>query len=200
MTDNWYRKLFFNLAYWRRPRWDTGITPPEVETFSASHIPARALDIGCGTGTNAIYLAKHGWEVWAVDMVRKAIQIGRRKARDANVIVNFQAGDVSQHLNLPGSFSLILDIGCLHSLSQDQRKGYFKNMARLLAPGGHYLLYGFIVSPTKPGFPGLTNADFDYFANWLTLIDLVEGEDPNGRRSVWVEYQNPACIQTQFNS
>src|SRR5881296_1344749 len=50
----------------RRPPWDTGITPPEVERFVASHAPGRAIDLGCGTGTNAVYLARHGWSAVGV--------------------------------------------------------------------------------------------------------------------------------------
>jgi methylase of polypeptide subunit release factors len=72
------RKLFFNLAYLQKPVWDTGISPPELLDFIANHNPGRALDLGCGTGTNSITLAKHGWEVTGVDFVKRAINLARR--------------------------------------------------------------------------------------------------------------------------
>jgi methylase of polypeptide subunit release factors len=62
-----FRKLFFNLWYFRDPPWDTGISPPELIDFINSNPPGKALDIGCGTGTNAIRLAKEGWRVTGVD-------------------------------------------------------------------------------------------------------------------------------------
>ena len=51
--------------------------------------PGRALDIGCGTGTDTTYLAVHGWEVTAIDMVRKALTAARRKATAAGVAPRF---------------------------------------------------------------------------------------------------------------
>lgn len=58
----------YQWRYWRRQTpWDTDITPPEVMEFIETVTPGRALDLGCGTGTNAITLANHGWDVIRVD-------------------------------------------------------------------------------------------------------------------------------------
>jgi len=185
------REGFFHLAYWRRPRWDTGITPPEVISFAADHAPGRALDLGCGTATNTIYLAQQGWEAWGVDFVGRAVHSGRQKARGAGASINLLHGDVSLPLKIPGQFDLILDIGCLHNLTQVQRKGYFDNLTRLLARGGHYLLYGFLNNPEQIELPGLYPADFDWLEGWLSLENRVESTDPNGRRSTWIEFSRP---------
>src|SRR2546426_628882 len=69
----------FSLWYWlpRRPPWDTGIVPPEVERFVASHPPGRALDLGCGTGTNVVYLADQGGTAPGGDFAGRAVGITR---------------------------------------------------------------------------------------------------------------------------
>src|SRR5438094_9137973 len=100
----------------RRPPWDTGITPPEVERFVASHAPGRAIDLGCGTGTNAVYLARHGWSAVGVDFAGRAIAKARRRARDAGVSCTFFGGDVAA-LEVLGPCDLALDIGWLYSMS-----------------------------------------------------------------------------------
>ncbi|HZD55845.1 MAG TPA: class I SAM-dependent methyltransferase, partial [Anaerolineales bacterium] len=67
------RRIFFNLWYYREPPWDTGISPPELLAFIESHPAGQALDLGCGTGTNVITLARNGWQVTGVDFAPRAI-------------------------------------------------------------------------------------------------------------------------------
>jgi methylase of polypeptide subunit release factors len=89
-------RLFFTFMYWfSRPRWDTNITPPQlVDLIEVQKLKSgRALDLGCGTGTNAIYLAKHGWDVIGIDFVGKAINTAKQKAKAAKVSVEFFQGD-----------------------------------------------------------------------------------------------------------
>ena len=78
------RMLYRQMYRFGAPRWDTNITPPEVVAVieGAAPLPAgRALDLGCGTGTNVIYLAQHGWETIGVDFSPVAIQQARQKAK-----------------------------------------------------------------------------------------------------------------------
>ena len=175
------RRLWFGLWYWmpRRPPWDTGITPPEVERFVASHAPGRAIDLGCGTGTNAVYLARHGWSAVGVDFAGRAIAKARRRARDAGVSCTFFVGDVAA-LEVPGPFDLALDIGCLHSISVGSRAAYATGLARVVRSGGTYLLYAF-----APGGPavGLTAEDVRRtFADSFEVLGVEEGK---GRPSAW---------------
>ncbi len=98
------RKLFYSIYYLRKPPWDTGVTPPELEDFVQNHPPGRALDLGCGTGTNVIYLAQHGWQAIGVDFVKKAIHHARQKADQAGVTVKFYADDVTHLSEINGTF------------------------------------------------------------------------------------------------
>lgn len=140
--------------------WDTGIVPPEVvswvEAAESEAVPAgRALDLGCGTGTIAIYLAQHGWEVVGVDYAWLAIWRAKRRARACNAgcRVRFYCADVSRldFLSDDPPFDLAIDVGCLHGLSALQREGYAAHLSRLLMPGGTYLLYGFLTG----GYDGI---------------------------------------------
>jgi ubiquinone/menaquinone biosynthesis C-methylase UbiE len=121
---SWLRQVFFNFYYYLHPPWDTGISPPELFAYMENHAPGRALDLGCGTGTNAITLAKHGWEVTGIDFANRAIRIARQKAQEAGLNVEFLTGDVTKLVGFSEQFDLVLDIGCFHSLNFAAQKDY----------------------------------------------------------------------------
>jgi 2-polyprenyl-3-methyl-5-hydroxy-6-metoxy-1,4-benzoquinol methylase len=183
------RRLFYELFYFRKPPWDTGISPPELMEFIRTHPAGRALDLGCGTGTNAITLAQHGWQVAGVDFVGRAVRAARRKAKQAGVQVDFHADDVTRLRGVSGPFDLVLDIGCLHSLSRQQKAVYTDNLARLLAPQGIFLLYAFIVADESAQGSGLTPGDLTLLASRLRLAQRVDGADRGDRASAWLTYQ-----------
>jgi SAM-dependent methyltransferase len=142
-------RIWWNLQYLLgRPRWDTGITPPEmIEVVESGQVPpGRALDIGCGTGTNAIYLARHGFEVVGTDIAGLAIRWARRKAREAGVSATFYVSEAVR-LGTPagppvgGLFDLAVDIGCFHATQAGHREAYGSMLRRVLREGGYYLLY-----------------------------------------------------------
>ena len=83
--DKERREFWFNLKYLGTPRWDTGISPPELLGFIRASRPGRALDLGCGTGTNLLTLARAGWEVTGVDQAGFSILTARRKFRQAGL-------------------------------------------------------------------------------------------------------------------
>jgi SAM-dependent methyltransferase len=175
------RRLFFGLWYWlpRRPPWDTGETPPELERFVASHPPGRALDLGCGTGTNVVYLARHGWDAVGVDFVGRAVAKARQRARKAGVASTFLVGDATR-LEVSGPFDLALDMGCLHSIAASGRADYAAGVARVVRPGGTYLLYAF-----APGGPAVGLTADDVRATFAHAFDVVGIEQGKGRPSAW---------------
>jgi cyclopropane fatty-acyl-phospholipid synthase-like methyltransferase len=181
------QKLFFHLMYWRKPPWDTGISPPELVAFIASHASGRALDLGCGTGTNVITLSKSGWETVGVDFVGKAIRKARQKARQAGIQASFYVEDVTHLEKFNGKFDLILDIGCFHSLPADKRPAYIKNLERLLAPQGTYLLYAFLKDNDREE-RGLGQADLQALKMRFNLLERQDGSERGIRPSAWFKY------------
>jgi SAM-dependent methyltransferase len=175
------RRLFFDLWYWLpgRPPWDTGVAPPELVRFVESHPAGRALDLGCGTGTNVVYLARHGWSAVGVDFAGRAIAKARRRARDAGVAATFLVGDVTR-LAVPSPFDLALDIGCLHSIPVSGRAAYAAGLARVVRPGGTYLLYAF-----APGGPAVGLTPEDVRTTFADSFDVVGVEEGKGPPSAW---------------
>jgi len=182
--------LRFWLASFARPPWDTGISPPELLEFIRAHPPGRALDLGCGTGTNAIALAQNGWQTTGVDFIARSIHQAERKAQQAGVSVHFLVDSVSHLPTLAGGFDLILDVGCYHGLAPLDKYRYFQNVLRLLAAGGYYLLYGFIGAENQTNLPGITAADVAMLTSNLHLISRVDGMD-RSHSSTWLHFKRP---------
>ncbi len=183
------RKLFFNLAYLQKPVWDTGISPPELLDFITTHPLGRALDLGCGTGTNVITLAQQGWDVIGVDFVKRAINIARKNAEQYSIQAEFQVDDVTRLSNIQGKFDLILDMGCFHSLPATTRQPYIIKISQLLAEQGTYLLYAFLKTSSDGSGPGVTNTDIRVIMDNLNLLDRKDSTERGIRPSVWFTLQ-----------
>ena len=105
----------------------------------------RALDLGCGTGTDTIYLAAHGWDVTGVDLTPKALAAARRNAATAGVAPRLINGDVTRlaDLDVGEGYTLLVDLGCFHTLPDDRRATYVTGVSSVAAPGATMLLLGF---------------------------------------------------------
>lgn len=182
------KKLFYYLSYFRKPPWDTGISPPELLELIRTCPPGKALDLGCGTGTNAITLARHGWRVTGIDFVAKAIRKAQKKARQAGVKVDFHIGDVTKIDMIHGQFDLVLDIGCFHSLTPEEKTAYIRNLKRLLAPGGIFLLYGFLAG-ASPTSSGISPSDIESIRSVAELVRQDTGFDRAQRSSAWFKFE-----------
>lgn len=187
---NLIRRLSFELWYLRRPPWESGIVPPEVVEFIMTHLPGRALDLGCGSGTSSLALARAGWTVCGVDFAARAIRMARQKARLTQLTVDFYVGDVT---SLPSSiysvpYDLVLDIGCFHGLSPQQKGFYLDALVRLLAPGGNWLLYGFF-KPRENPISGLMVNDQQEMGKRLGLTWRRDGLEKKNLPSAWFCYK-----------
>jgi SAM-dependent methyltransferase len=188
-------KLFFEFQYrFGTPPWDSGITPPEVVAFVAQDSRrGRALDLGCGTGTNSIYLAQHGYQVIGVDFSAKAIATARAKAQRAKLQIDFRVADVSRLDFVQPPIDYVLDIGCLHAVDAEGRVRYAQHLARLVRPGGMFMLYAF--SPRAENQAGhwlalrnvgITPAQVEeLFTPAFALERIEHGGDRDERKSAW---------------
>ncbi|WP_326545225.1 class I SAM-dependent methyltransferase [Mycolicibacterium sp. ND9-15] len=142
-------------------------------------LPAgKALDLGCGTGDNSIYLARRGWQVTGVDFVAKAVERARAKAAAARVPVTFAHADVTR-LSSEGvgsGFDLIVDSGCLHGMSPGDRDAYVREITAVAAPQARLHLVGFIPGASF-GVPGIAAGEVArrFAAGW-TLVS--SGSEP----------------------
>ena len=185
---NFLSRLTFSIWYFFNPPWDTGISPPELIDFIANHSPGKAIDIGCGTGTNVITLAKAGWQVTGVDFVPRAIKKAKRKTKQAGIQAELHVRDVTNLTGINGPFDLALDIGCFHTIG-DKKANYLSELDRILAPDGHWLMYGFFNPDPASNAPGLAEADLDLIPASLTQVWRRDGFDRGERTSAWVLYQ-----------
>ncbi len=195
MWRDWMNRLKrswvgFQWRYWRgQTPWDTEITPPEVMEFIANHPPGKALDLGCGTGTNAITLARHGWQVTGVDFAPRAIEMARRKAAAARMDITFLVADVSDLSRLRETYDFALDIGCLFVLGKKERLSYAKGLARLVSPQGWYMLYAWLPRPWQGGLLGISEEEVDALLDGpFSRVRRVIGEE-KGYPSAWYWYQ-----------
>lgn len=183
------RRIKFNLSYiFGRAPWDSGISPPELYDFISNHPAGRALDIGCGTGTNIITLANAGWQVEGFDFAPRAVNIAKHKIRRAKAQARVFKDDATQMKNTHGQFNLALDMGCFHGI--ENKADYLTQLTRVLAPNGFWLMYGFFnTDPLQTG-PGLVNSDLDLIQRHnLTLVSRQDGFDKRERPSAWFLWQ-----------
>jgi SAM-dependent methyltransferase len=115
--------------------------PSLVRAVSSRQIvpPGPLLDVGCGAGSNALWLARQGFRVTGVDISPGAIAAAEGRARAAGLHAEFRVADA---LALPfrrGAFRVVTDVGCFHTLPARLRPGYVREVRRILRPGGSYL-------------------------------------------------------------
>lgn len=136
--------------------WDTQQPSSElVRVVQEENIPKlRALELGCGTGTNAVWLAQQGFEVTALDFSPRALQLAGERAREAGVSVRWVLGDVLHPPDLGGPYEFVFDRGCYHCVRRDDVQAYLNTLRAATRPGSVVLvLAGNAKEPRDPGPP-----------------------------------------------
>jgi len=139
------QRAFFDAVYrLGRPVWDT---PPPSELCDAIEgagplTPGHALDVGCGTGANVIYLAQHSWQATGVDFSAAAVRKAQQTAAGITGAA-FIKGDVTRlsQLDISRPIDLVLDMGCYHSLPAAAKPVYVAQLASIIESGTPLMMW-----------------------------------------------------------
>ncbi len=121
--------------------WDSDLASKELKNVlaDAKLQPTTAIELGCGTGTNCVYLAKEGWQVTGVDCVSQAVEEAKRKAESAGVNVAWGEADVQNFGADSEPFDFVFDRGCYHCCRRVDLDGYFNTLRNVTQSGSHML-------------------------------------------------------------
>jgi SAM-dependent methyltransferase len=138
--------------------WDIGRPQAEIVALAeAGLITGAVLDIGCGTGENALYLAGRGHAVFGLDGSASGIERARLKAAERNLPVQFHVWDALQLGRLRKSFETVIDVGLFHVLADGERRPYAESLVEVTAPGSDLFILCF--STEEPPGPGPRRID-----------------------------------------
>lgn len=149
------KNTFFQTYGWAKTWQDLPWAHDEPTLFLAEICqrrgPGRALDIGCGAGTDSVYLAKRGWDVTALDFMPKALEFTQARAAGAGVSVTPVEADITEWV-VPQQYDLVLDHGLLHNMDPVRYPAYRERIMAALADDGDFVLLHW-----HPRFPGQAN-------------------------------------------
>ena len=173
--DRIYRNIPLNKIPWNSEVPPAGL----VELVESGRVrPCRAVDLGCGAGNYAIYLAAHGFDVTGIDVSPAAIKIATEKALQQNIRCRFIIADLIGDLHeVRDRFDFAFDWEFLHHIFPDDRTIYMNNVSKLLNRGALYLSVSF--SETDPQFGGTGKFRTTpigttlYFSSESELQDLI---------------------------
>ena len=141
MIKDQMEKIYKNMAIDDIP-WNFKTPPDVLENLvrTGKITPCKTIDLGCGTGNYAIYLAGEGFDVTAVDISSSAIKIAKNNASQKGIDCNFIVADILGDLKqIQSTFNFAYDWELLHHIFPSDREKYIRNVYRLLNPGGQYL-------------------------------------------------------------
>jgi SAM-dependent methyltransferase len=173
--------------------WEIGRPQPEVvRLLDDGELVGDVLDVGCGTGENALLLASRGRRVLGVDASPAAVERAREKAAARGLAVPFVVADALHLEGLRRRFETALDSGLFHVFGRDDRRAYARSLGEVLASGA--ALHVICFSDEEPPGPGpnrISEADLgDAFRSLFVLTRLRPGRyetnvHPGGARA-WV--------------
>jgi len=158
--------------------WDTGRPSSELQSVLIQNNiqPCRALELGCGTGTNSVWLAQQGFDVTGIDVAPLAVEQAEKRASAAVVKARFVAADVFNLPDLGAPFEFFFDRGCYHAVRRNAPDRYAPAVARKLGVGSRGLiLAGNAREPHEPGPPVVTEEQIrDELGLEFNILDLHE--------------------------
>jgi len=179
-------KFFYRVGF--HPWEDLAEHPPFAETLSgffdreeSERVPpyGPALDLGCGSGVWGVPLAKRGWQVTGVDIVDKALDRARERAREAGVDMRVLHADVTalQEAKVGSGFRLVLDTGTFHGLTDSQRQAMGREVDAVASDDATVLLDCF-APRRRPFWRGAGQSDVEAaFPGWkVTDVEVADTE------------------------
>jgi SAM-dependent methyltransferase len=159
--------------------WDTDAPDPHLVDFvrAGKIAPGRALEIGSGTGTNALWLAAQGFDVLGIDVSQRAVEMAAAKTGPETPRVTFAMHDVLED-TLAGPFDFVFDRGCFHVFdAPEQRTRFAQRVADVLRPEGLWLsLIGSTEGPAREHGPPRRSA-LDIVAAVEPFLEVVTLRD-----------------------
>jgi SAM-dependent methyltransferase len=135
------------------PPWEIGRPQPEIVRLADERaFRGSVLDVGCGTGENALYVAGFGNEVWGIDGAPLAIERAQRRADARGIGATFVVGNALALTDLGRTFDTAIDSGLFHVFPDDDRERYVRGLAAVVNPGGRFFMLCF--SEHEPGIDG----------------------------------------------
>ncbi|OQX72556.1 MAG: methyltransferase type 11 [Bacteroidetes bacterium 4484_249] len=190
MEDRFNKRYISGDLPWNIERPDFNLVNV-VQSFPVKS--CRALDVGCGTGDNAIWLIKQGFEVTGVDLSEKAIEIAKEKVKNAGVDVSLYVNDFLNE-KVPGTpFGFIFDRGCFHTFDKkEERNIYAKNVHQFLETDGLWLclIGNYDDGRLDTGPPKSTALDVvSVVEPFFEILSLTQGEfdsDDENPSKIWI--------------
>ena len=164
----------FQSAYEGKPPWDLG-RPQKPYIEVAHEVTGSILDVGCGTGDNALFFAERGQRVTGIDFIDAPIDQAKRKAEERGIQADFLQMDALRLANWDRAFDSVIDCGLFHVLSDEDRLPYVAGLAHVTNPGGKVFLMCF--SDKEPGTAGprrISEAEMrEAFADGWTIESIA---------------------------
>jgi SAM-dependent methyltransferase len=187
----------------RMPDWNARYAQDEIPWDRHSSVPAldrvlrewqirpcRMLEMGCGTGTNAVYFARQGFEVLAFDLVPRAIEMAGAKARPLGLKIDFRVADFRRLANIGNPFPFVFDSGLYHCVRRGMLGDWLAFLERVTQPGSLWLTLTGNANERWSGDEGPPRVQASELCFELEpLFELIElrecrfedVENPNGR-------------------
>jgi 2-polyprenyl-3-methyl-5-hydroxy-6-metoxy-1,4-benzoquinol methylase len=150
-----FQKFYFDLSYkFGFAEWDVNKAQPDlINLVKQGKINGqKILDIGCGSGDNAIYLAKQGFEVTGIDYAKKGIQLAKSRAEKSHTSVDFLVGDAFNLSWLNYQFDTVIDYGLYHNIPLEKLDKYLSSVEQVIKPNGLFIIQSFGENAPKSNF------------------------------------------------
>jgi 2-polyprenyl-3-methyl-5-hydroxy-6-metoxy-1,4-benzoquinol methylase len=167
----YWNQYWNDLADLTKSHWESGQPDKNLQAwFNSNPKPKKVLEIGCGTGTDSIWMAQQGCDVTAVDVSQKILDEAYKRSMLAGVNINFMNLDLTES-TIDGYFDLVYDRGCFHLYNYEtDRIKFVTAVAQLLKPNGIWLSLNASVECWNDGQPGKSAKSLTQLVNTIEPI------------------------------